>query len=271
MAHVVALANQKGGVGKSAATASLGIGLARHGKRVLLIDADPQASLSISLGVQRPDQLTTTLTQLMAKAVNDTPINPGEGILHLPEGVDLLPGSIELAGLELSLVNAMSRETVLRQVVDAVRGSYDRILIDCQPSLGMLPVNALAAADSTIIPVQAQYLPIKGLEELLRTIGQIRRQINPSLKIDGILFTMVDARTNFSKDIMTLLRNSYTGKLHIFEQHIPFSVRAAEATAAGKSIYAYDPQGKVAEAYEKLTEEVLRGERQKNRDKSLSR
>ncbi|MFT8888086.1 MAG: ParA family protein [Ethanoligenens sp.] len=271
MAHVVALANQKGGVGKSAATASLGIGLARHGKRVLLIDADPQASLSISLGVQRPDQLDTTLTQLMTKAVNDTSIFPGEGVLHLPEGVDLVPGSIELAGLELSLVNAMSRETVMRQVVDALRGGYSHILIDCQPSLGMLPVNALAAADSTIIPVQAQYLPIKGLEELLRTVGQIRRQINPNLKIDGILFTMVDARTNFAKDIMALLRNSYTGKLHIFEQNIPFSVRAAEATAAGKSIYAYDPQGKVAAAYEKLTEEVLRGERQRGRDQSLSR
>ncbi|MFT8888185.1 MAG: ParA family protein [Ethanoligenens sp.] len=269
MAHVIAIENQKGGIGKSSVSANLGIGLARQGKRVALLDLDPQASLTISLGIERPDELETTLAHLMEKVVQDVPVSPGEGILHLKEGVDLVPGNIELAGLEVSLVNAMSRETVLRQYLATIRDQYEYILIDNQPSLGMLPINALAAADSVMIPVLAQFLPIKGLEQLLKTIAQVRRQINPGLKIDGILFTMVDARTNFAKEIMVLLRNSYTGRIRIFEQNIPFSVRAAEATAVGQSIYTYDPQGKVAAAYEALTQEVLKmRERQHNRERT---
>ena len=204
-ATTIAIVNQKGGTGKTTTCENLGIGLAMEGKKVLLVDADPQGSLTISMGWQQPDELPTTLSTLMQKAMNDQPIQPGEGILHHAEGVDLIPANIELAGLEVSLVNTMNREKMLKQVLDGAKREYDFILLDCTPSLGMLTVNALAAADTTLIPVQAQYLSAKGLEQLLQTVQK---------------------------------------------------VRAAETSAAGKSIFAYDPKGKVAEAYKSLAKEV---------------
>ena len=200
-ASIIAVVNQKGGVGKTTTCANLGIGMAQEGKRVLLTDSDPQASLTISLGHPQPDQLPTTLAQMMSKVMMDTPYNPNEGILHHEEGVDLMPASIELSGMEVSLVNAMSREKILKQYLDSVKSAYDYVLLDCMPSLGMMTINALAAADRVVIPVQAQYLPVKGLEQLLFTINKVRRQINPKLKIDGILLTMVDNRTNYARDI----------------------------------------------------------------------
>ena len=177
----------------------------------------------------------------------------------------MIPASIELSGMEASLVNTMSRETVLRQVLDDVKNGYDYILIDCMPSLGMLTVNALAAADSVLIPVQAQYLPVKGLEQLLQTIAKVHRQINPKLKIEGILLAMVDNRTNYAKEISNLLKETYGSKIRIFATEIPRSVRAAEISAEGKSIFAHDPKGKVAEAYKELTKEVLKSERQRQK------
>lgn len=168
-ATVMAIVNQKGGTGKTTTCENLGIGLAMSGKKVLLVDTDPQASLTISLGNPIPDNLYPTLSTVMGKILTEQPIAPGEGILHHPEGVDLMPSNIELSGLEVSLVNAMSRETILRQYLDAVKDKYDFILLDCMPSLGMLTVNALAAADNVLIPVQAAYLPAKGLEQLLQT------------------------------------------------------------------------------------------------------
>lgn len=256
MSKVIALANQKGGVGKTTTCANLGFGLVRLGKKVLLIDADSQGSLTASLGWQQPDELDITLAKIMEKIINEETISADEGILHHTEGIDLLPGNILLSSLELALVNVMSRETVMKQYIDQMREHYDYILIDCTPSLGMLTINALAAADSVIIPVQAQYLPVKGLELLLKTIARIRRQLNPKLEIEGVLLTMVDTRCNFIKDIITLLHDTYDGKVRIFENHIPFSVRAAETSAEGKSIYAFDPHGKIAKAYESLTLEV---------------
>ena len=267
-ATTIAIVNQKGSTGKTTTCENLGIGLAMEGKKVLLVDTDPQGSLTISMGWQQPDELPATLSTLMQKAMNDQPIQPGEGILHHAEGVDLIPANIELAGLEVALVNSMNREKMLKQVLDGAKREYDFILLDCMPSLGMLTINALAAADSVIIPVQAQYLPVKGLEQLLQTIQKVHKQINPKLKIDGVLLTMVDNRTNFAKDIGSLLRETYGGSMKIFTAEIPHSVRAAETSAEGKSIFAHDPKGKVAEGYKELTKEVLKIEKLRQKNKS---
>ena len=256
-ATTIAVINQKGGTGKTTTCENLGVGLAMEGKKVLLVDADPQGSLTVSMGWQDPDTLPITLSALMQKAMNDQCIPPGEGILHHAEGVDLIPANIELAGLEVALVNTMSREKVMKQVLENAKREYDYILIDCTPSLGMLTVNALAAADSALIPVQAQYLSAKGLEQLLQTVQKVRRQINPKLKIEGILLTMTDSRTIYGQQISNLIRQAYGKHLKVFDQTIPRSVRAAEISAVGKSIFQHDPKGKVAEAYKSLTREVM--------------
>lgn len=199
--RVIAIANQKGGVGKTTTTSNLGIGLARQGKRVLLIDADAQGSLTASLGYREPDKLDITLANVMGNIINEEEMDAAYGILRHEEGVDLMPGNIELSGVEVSLVNVMSRETVLRSYIEEQRNRYDYILIDCMPSLGMLTINAVAAADSILIPVQAAYLSVKGLEQLIKTIGKVKRQINPRLEIEGILMTMVDSRTTYARNV----------------------------------------------------------------------
>ena len=252
MCKVIAIANQKGGVGKTTTTSNLGIGLVKQGKKVLLIDADAQGSLTASLGIREPDRLEITLATIMASIINDEEIKP--------EGVDFMPGNIELSGLETSLVNVMSRETVLRTYIEQQKDRYDYILIDCMPSLGMITINAFTSADSILIPVQAAYLPVKGLEQLIKTIGKVKRQINPKLEIEGILLTIVDNRTNYARDISNLLIENYGSRVRIFENSIPMSVRVAEISAEGVSIYKHDPNGKVASAYQSLTEEVLGNE-----------
>ena len=257
-AKITALCNQKGGVGKTATTVNLGIGLAREGKRVLLADIDPQGSLTASLGYQNPDQMKNTLAEILGRIISEEPLTPGEGIIHHAEGVDLLPANIELSGLEVTLVNIMSREMVLREYLNNIRDQYDVILLDRCPSLGMLTINALAAADEVIIPAQAHYLSLRGMEQLIRTIFNVKRKINPGLEIAGILITMADMRTNYSREIIDLLRNTYGSDLRIFDSIIPLSIRAAETSAEGKSIYLHDPAGKVSAAYAALTREVLK-------------
>ena len=251
----IALANQKGGVGKTTTAASLGIGLSRQGKKVLLIDADAQGNLTQMLGWSQPDELSPTLADQMGKVIMDQPIVPGEGILEHQSGVHLLPANIELSAMEVTLVNIMSRETILRQYLSTIADRYDYAIIDCMPSLGMLTINALTAADSVIIPVQAHYLPAKGLEQLLKTVARVKRQLNPKLEIDGILLTMVDSRTTLSRGIGDLIRRTYGGR--VFVSEIPRSIKAAEISVENKSIFEHDRSGKAALAYENLTREVL--------------
>lgn len=267
-ATVIACVNQKGGTGKTTTCENLGAGLVMNGKKVLLVDFDPQASLSISLGYPKPEELPVTIADMMKKVVDEKEIRPGEGILHHEEGMDLMPSSIELSGMEVALVNTISRETVLKEYLESVKRDYDFVLLDCSPSLGMLTINAMAAADTLLIPVQASYLPAKGLEQLLQTVNKVRRQINPKLKIEGILLTMVDARTNDAKEISELIRNAYGGKIKVYDTEIPRSVRASEISKEGTSIFKHDPRGKVADAYRELTREVVKNA-EKRRKRNL--
>ena len=267
--QTIAIVNQKGGVGKSTTAVNLGAGLVRQGKRVLLIDADSQANLTEMLGWQQPDELSPTLATMLERIISDRPIEPQNGILHRKEGMDLLPANIELSGLEVSLVNTMSRETVLRTYLSEVKRQYDYILVDCSPSLGMLTLNALTAADRVIIPVQSHYLPVKGLEQLLRTVSKVQRQLNSNLKISGILITMVDNRTNFAKEISQLVRDTYGKAIRVYDTEIPRGIKAAEMSAVGASIFSFEPRSAVAKAYEQFTKEVL--EHEKCREKHSAR
>ena len=266
---VIALTNQKGGVGKTTTAVNLGVCLSKQGKKVLLVDADAQANLTMSLGYPRPDDLPISLATIMQDIIDDKPFDVKKGILHHSEGVDLLPSNIELSGLEVRLINAISRERVLTTCINEVKKNYDYVLVDCMPSLGMLTINALAAADSVVIPTQPHYLSAKGLELLLRSVSKVRRQINPHLRIDGILMTMVMPRTNISKEVTALVRSAYGQNIKVFDAQIPHSIRAVEATAEGKSIFAYDKGGKVAAAYEQFGKEVADiGEKQKKQHRT---
>ena len=254
---VIAITNQKGGVGKTTTTINLGVGLAQQGKRVLLIDMDPQASLTVCLGNPDPDSLPFTVSNVMKDIMINGEVTEEAPVLCTPEGVDLMPASIELCGIEVALVNEMSREKVLKAYIDSVRSRYDYVLIDCMPSLGMLTLNALCAADSVLIPTQPEFLSAKGLEQLLGTIGRVKKRMNPNLRIDGILFTMQDSRMVFTRQITDAIRQRYGINTHMMETFIPRSVRAAETSAKGKSIFLHDPHGKVAEAYAALAREVM--------------
>ena len=261
---MIAVANQKGGVGKTTTAVNLGVALGQAGKRVLLIDADPQGSLTRSCKIQSPDDLDVTLSELMANEMTGEDkdyILINNSIEHF-ENVDLIPSNISLSGTETALFNCMSRESVLKRTIEPLRKHYDVILVDCMPSLGMMTINALVAADSVIIPCEPSYLSVKGLDLLLHSIARVKRQINPDLKIEGVLMTMVDSRTNNARDITAALRDAMGININVFNIEIPRSVRATECPNVGKSIFVHDPGGKVAEAYEALAREVIALERQ---------
>lgn len=268
MAKIIAVGNQKGGVGKTTTALNLGIGLVRAGKRVLLVDDDPQGDLTASLG-WNGDKIENSLGRLMYLEAEEHGPEVHDAILHHDEGVDLIPSNMDLSSMETRLVNTMSREKVLANLLEDVKADYDYILIDCMPSLGMLTVNALTASDSIIIPVQAQYLPARGMTQLMKSINMVRNHTNPDLKIEGIVMTLVDGRTNLARDVIRAIREGYGMSVRIFSSEIPVAVKAAEAGKAGKSIFAYDPDGKAARAYEALTKEVIAdNERHRKRDRT---
>ena len=257
MGKTIFVGARKGGVGKTMTTASLGFGLAKQGKRVLLLDCDSQHSLTVSMGVREPDKLAVSLTSVMNEIINERDIDPAAGIIRHSENVDFLPANSGLTGIELALTQLLGREMVLRQYIDMVKHRYDYIICDTAPSLDLLTVNALAAADTVIIPVCPKYLDALGLELLLKAIAQIKRQINPSLTIGGILMTIVDRRANLTRSVVSSIEQAYGQSIRIFVEHIPRSVKAAECSAQGVSIYSHDPNGKVATAYNSLVGEVL--------------
>lgn len=232
----IAICNQKGGVGKTTTAVNLGVGLAMQDKKVLLVDADPQGDLTTCLGWQDTDSLTHTLANKLLAVMREEQQDPLVGMLNHKEKVDLVPSNLELASTEMSLVTAMNRERIMKSYLDQVKDKYDYILIDCMPSLGMITLNALTAADSVIIPVQAQYLPAKGMTQLLATIAKVKKHTNPNLHIDGVLLTLVDGRTNLAKSTVETLRNHFGSYIKIYKTSIPIAVKAAEVSSKGKSI-----------------------------------
>lgn len=257
---IISIVNQKGGVGKTTTTLNLGYALANQGKKVLLIDLDPQGSLSISLGLDNNDEMENTIANMMALSIEDKPLLEKENyIVHIGK-MDLIPCNIELSAIEVSLVNAMSRETILKYIIQEYQNDYEYIIIDCSPSLGMLTINALAACNSVIIPVTPEYLSAKGLELLLMTIKRTKKKINPEIMIEGILLTMYTERMTLSKTIKQMIEESCGELVHIYRNCIPKSVKVGEAILENKSILEYDKKNKVSAAYKEFALEVLENE-----------
>lgn len=260
---IIAIANQKGGVGKTTTTFNLGVALVKEGKKVLIVDADPQGDLTIYAGINKPDELEISLATIMENAIDYDFKEVDNALIHNSEGIDLIPSNLDLASLEMSLVNVMSREGILKSCLERFKDKYDYILIDCMPSLGMITINALASADNVIIPVQSQYLAARGMLKLYETIHKVKRQINPKLNIEGILVTLYDQRTKNSKIIKQEIETLYGNKINIFNTYIPFAIKTAESSSLGKSIFSYDKNSVVAEAYSNLAKELISNDKKR--------
>lgn len=262
MSKIIAIANQKGGVGKTTTAINLGAGLAQKGNRVLLVDLDPQGNATQGLGFDA-DSLEVTISTIIRKMINkDYAFMKDYGILRHEEGIDLMPANIELSILETELISLFfGREKMLSTYLTMIKDEYDYIIIDCMPSLNLIAINALVAADEVIIPLHAQYYSVRGLEQLLQTISSIRsNSLNPELKIAGILYTCVNKQTTSFRDIQQIIKKAYGEDIRIFENYIPRSVRAEEAPSYGQSILEYDRNGKVASAYSRFADEFLSSE-----------
>lgn len=268
---VIAVANQKGGVGKSTSVYNIGAGLVLNGKKVLLIDVDPQGDLTKMLGQRKPHNLSVTLGNALNGVVTNAVKEEHREIMHHHEGFDFVPANRTLSAVEVGLVNTLSRETVLRRYVDSVKELYDYVLLDCNPSLGMLVVNALSASDYVLIPVQAEYLAAEDMTELVGTMQNVKRDINRRLKIGGIFLTMANG-TNFRKEVVTAVKEKFGKHLPVMQTVIPTTVRLAEISTADKSIFSHEPKGRAAEAYRNLVREVMEiGEKQRSRSADLGR
>lgn len=255
---VIAIVNQKGGVAKTVTALNLGYALSEMGKKVLLIDFDPQSSLTVCFGYDNTDIINTTIYNLMALAIEEKSLPKKEEYILSAGNVDIIPCNIELSAIEIALVNVMSRELVLKSIVDEVKEEYDYVIIDCSPSLGMLTINALAACDSVIIPVTPQYLSAKGLELLLRNLIRVKKRINPNIEVDGILLTMYTERMRLTKEVLAIIQDAYGSRINIFENKIPTSVKVGEANMKNKSTIEYDPKNKVSMAYREFAKEVVK-------------
>ena len=265
----IAIVHEKGGVGKTTTTLNLGIGLALEGKKVLLVDCDPQGDLTKCLGISKPNEISCpTLATALDNIILERDFNPKLCIQHHKEGVDFIASNSTLAATEVSLVNSMTRETVLQDFLNMVKQDYHYILVDCCPSLGLLVINALTASNSVIVPVQAHVLASEDMDNLFKTIGRTKRRLNPHLQIDGIVMTMLDSRTNLTEEATNSIRNDYGHLVRVFKTQIPFAIKAAEAPRKGLSIYQYDSKSTVAHAYKNLTKEVMESARQQQKNKS---
>ncbi|MEA1974893.1 MAG: ParA family protein [Bacillota bacterium] len=257
MSKVIGIASQKGGVGKSTTCRNLGSVLAKKGYKVLVVDCDNQASATDCFGIKNPENLDITLYHLMMNVINDRDLPSKESYIIKREGVDIIPSSIELSAVEINLVNTMSREYVLKIIIDEIKEEYDFVLLDCMPSLGLMTLNVLATCDSVLVPVTPEYLSAKGLELLLKSIVKIKRRINPKISFEGILLTMFEERTNLSKNILEMIKSSYGENINVFKTRIPKSVKVGEANLKSMSIVDYMPNNKAAIAYEEFTEELI--------------
>lgn len=254
LARVIAIVNQKGGVGKSTTAVNLGAYLAAAGRKVLLIDIDPQGNATSGVGVEKASLERCMYDVLMEACQLRDVIRPTE-----VEGLDVAPATIELAGAEIELVAAMSREYRLQRAIQPERDRYDYILIDSPPSLGLLTLNGLSAADAVLIPIQCEFYALEGLSQLMKTLEMVRHHLNPSLEVDGVLLTMYDARTNLSQQVSEDVRAYFAGRVRVYSTVIPRNIRLSEAPSFGKPILLYDDRSRGAVAYRELAAEVMGG------------